>query len=827
MATSLKLFYTFANTTTKWQLNPEKLLIIDNVEDYLALQSYYSISDFQYIKNQLELGINVDISQSYSQPKSDTNFKYVAIQNAGEKVHYYFVKNAIWRSKSCVRFELVMDVLNTFKENSDYVWKANTKITREHKDRIIAYANENYLLLSGTIDNVEWTPAVDDVAWVNLDSEGHADAYIRFVDVDIAQEKFKVIVLNGSISEGRCDLYNNERYEDANVLEFYCQEIEVLTDFYRNIDYISENILPVLKRESASKIEDHFSTLQQNWYLLYRNLNDPSESQAQSLVNPVECFLIPENATAVESTQINSGRINASVLESGKYYYIIMGIYDHNFNIVLDNGTTFQYDQLDGNTAIFVFKREGNTITMTIYDVLTTNSTIYWVYSYTLNYFTITTMPRSYYYASSLVAFVGNDVQDYINAIENLDSDTFTNDDDPVYIDSIDQLDRTDAKNIKLIKLPYCPFNFNITSNGRINITNSSKWEYHFLEQSDSTMWVLKLIDLHEKLYRTLRLVSSPLQDLKVSYPDNASENDLRITSVETESKMFHSDFYRPTYVYDSFAITIDMEKLNLDYYIENNLNFSINFHMTSTINSKFLFMMTSYVCDKANQNFYNALPIARNNEEVLYNVPYINYIRTGFNYDIKAKNLQNTSNAVGIGLSTTSLAASFLVPTAPLKAAAIVGSLVSLAMSIKSAVTSAISSENAIQEKLLTKQNEAVSVAGSDDVDLMSVYGENRLWYMVYTPNDIMKNLLKDLFFYAGYNSGRMGKPNHNTRINFDYLECDASFEKLASIPQDCLTELINCFKNGVTYLHKTSRTSDKWDFEQKYENWEAWLFD
>ena len=141
MATSLKLFYTFANTTTKWQLNPEKLLIIDNVEDYLALQSYYSINDFQYIKNQLELGINVDISQSYSQPKSDTNFKYVAIQNAGEKVHYYFVKNAIWRSKSCVRFELVMDVLNTFKENSDYVWKANTKITREHKDRIIAYAN--------------------------------------------------------------------------------------------------------------------------------------------------------------------------------------------------------------------------------------------------------------------------------------------------------------------------------------------------------------------------------------------------------------------------------------------------------------------------------------------------------------------------------------------------------------------------------------------------------------------------------------------------------------------------------------------------------------
>ena len=146
--------------------------------------------------------------------------------------------------------------------------------------------------------------------------------------------------------------------------------------------------------------------------------------------------------------------------------------------------------------------------------------------------------------------------------------------------------------------------------------------------------------------------------------------------------------------------------------------------------------------------------------------------------------------------------------------------------MSIKNTVVSAINNENSIKQKITSTQNQATSVAGSDDVDLMSVYAENRLQYMEYTPNEMIKGLLKDLFFYAGYASGRMGKPTHNNRVNFDYLECEASIEKISSIPDECLTELINCFKAGVVYLHKTTRETDKWDFEQKYENWEKMLF-
>ena len=144
------------------------------------------------------------------------------------------------------------------------------------------------------------------------------------------------------------------------------------------------------------------------------------------------------------------------------------------------------------------------------------------------------------------------------------------------------------------------------------------------------------------------------------------------------------------------------------------------------------------------------------------------------------------------------------------------------MANAIKTTIVSAINSENAIKQKIEQTKNQAASVVGSDDVDLMSEYSSNRLWYMLYMPTVIMRNLLNDLFFYAGYSSNRMGLPNHNTRINFDYLECEASIQAIASIPEECLTELINCFKAGVTYIHKTNRDTNKWDFAQKYENYE-----
>ena len=121
--------------------------------------------------------------------------------------------------------------------------------------------------------------------------------------------------------------------------------------------------------------------------------------------------------------------------------------------------------------------------------------------------------------------------------------------------------------------------------------------------------------------------------------------------------------------------------------------------------------------------------------------------------------------------------------------------------------------------------KRQADSVLGSDDVDLMSEYCGNRLRNVIYEPNPIMKKTIDELFFYAGYRSDRLGIPSHINRINFDYLECEPSLENVRSIPSDCLSELIKCFKTGVTYMHRNSMIG--WDFDQSHENWERFIFD
>ena len=137
MATTIKLYYTDRDSAYgKWELIPNKLLLVEDIASYLATKSALTFSNIQYVKNELEIGVNLDLSQSYSQPKASTSFKYVSIQNPNELIHYYFVKRIVWRSKSAIRLELVLDVLNTFQEGYDYEFKANTRIIREHKDRL-------------------------------------------------------------------------------------------------------------------------------------------------------------------------------------------------------------------------------------------------------------------------------------------------------------------------------------------------------------------------------------------------------------------------------------------------------------------------------------------------------------------------------------------------------------------------------------------------------------------------------------------------------------------------------------------------------------------
>ena len=829
MGTSVKLYYT--NSTIlgdKWELIPSKLLVVDNLEDYLATKTYKNITDFQYVKNELELSINVDISQEYSQPRSTTNFKYVSIQNYGELVHYYFVKKATWRSKTCVRFDLVMDVLNTFQEGRDFNFKANTRIVREHKDRFSKRVVDRFIeftiftyVLTGTLNVDDEIKVLDQnsaevlrgkLNALSLDNETH----YGYVQIKISSSETRT---DAEIRAALLLLRNtNITFEKnaSNTLVGFFTSLSQITHTYkywRSIDIVNEGLSPVLQCETATgnKIENPNTTLRQNWYLLYRNQNDPDDS----LTNPVDCYIIPENNVKVDSAYIESGRLIPSWLQDGYWYFF--SVRDSN-NFTLSNGVSVEHYSLSTYAPILMITKAGNKISVQYLrgrsDSFSDAIEIMWSYD-DIDYIDITNLPAVYNLTNTSPYITNYYLATMAFPYNFVNSGSFNE------VDNISLLDRGDPKNIKLIKLPYVPYNFEVVSSV-LQVEDDDTWEYvSIAQQSGGPIKLLKLKDMNSALSFTQNVPTyQPLGKLYVGDMTPALTDD---RNIGRESKLFHSDFYQPTYVYDSFTYKVQLEKLNEALYNASNVaNLSITFDMTRTINSRFMFTFNNLYFKLATENYAKYMPIARNNEEVLFNVPYINFIKNGFNYEVKAKNLQLTSNIMGVALSGASTFAALAFPSAPLKIAGVVAGLVSMAMSIKSTAVASQQNEDNLQRKLQEARNQAASVAGSDDVDLMSVYAENRLKYLVYEPTPLMKSILFDLFFYAGYASGRIGKPNHNTRVNFDYLECEASLENEGSIPDECVQELINCFKTGVCYLHKTTRLVDKWDFGQIYENWE-----
>ena len=810
--------YTLGDNQLKY-LQASKLFSIDNFSTWLAgIGTSTTISDVQYQKNALELGINLDLSQSYAQPEQKIH--YVSIQNTGESAYYYYVKNTTWRSKSAVRLELVMDVLNTFKDGTDYTFKENTRIIREHKNRF-KITDRKITIEYYITQQIGTLIEGDSITFIN----DHGDTCFSGTIDDIDQYRCTITITSSETTENIQNSINDfisDPFEiNKNGANYYFisianeEDYSITTTKFRDIDYVNENINPILQCGSAEgeKIEHNKTLLQTDWYLLYRNTNDPDPDV---LTNPVECYLIPNaSGIQVDSGVIAGGRLIPSYLEENKFYFFRV---DSGQTYTLSDGHTFAY--AGGSNRYVMINKVGDKLTATFIQVLTGVLTIQGTWD--CDYMGVSPLP-AYYSIDNYGFIIAGELstKDYSNEFTN----TLTYKE----LDDVSKVDRTDAKNIKLIKLPYCPYDFTIVSN-ILKVSLAPEWEVVSLTQSGGGVIVcLKLKDLNTDLHGTFTIgtgspTKNPLPNLRMT-SFNTSLTDLR-KDASYESKLFHSEFYQPTYFYDSFAFKIQLEKCDIESYLSSR-NLVINFDMTRTINSKFLFTFASYYLKNGEQNYAKCMPIARNNEEVLYNVPYINYIRSGYQYDIKNKNISNISNAIGVGLSATSFAVSLALPSVPLKVAGVVASAVSMAMSVKNAVVSAQQNENSISQKLTQYQNQTASVSGSDDVDLMSVYAENRLKYLVYEPTSNMKDLLFKLFFYAGYSANRMAVPTHNNRMNFDYLECDAVIEVTnKNMTDEIIAEIVNSYKNGVTFIHKTNRVVDAWDIEQKYENWEKIFF-
>lgn len=791
------------------RIREEKLFIVDDISSYLNTLDKETITGFQYQRQGMTLRVKINKSQNTLNFISSNDFNYASIQNDNQKVCYYFIKSKKQLADSTIELELAMDTINTFRPTTDFEVSARTKVNREHKDRVIIAGNSIKVriifhepLFTGTI-------AVGDTITLSSDHESNI---LSGKVLEIDSDRATIEILNPTSEEDYQQYisinYNPyEIYKDGlNYIRFdyHFENDFVFTTsitYERKIDINSEGLTPLLYGKNKDILQGDY----QSWYLIYKGNN------------PLSCYLCADDSFTA-TLQAANKEITPAELTTGVYYYILPdrnGTPQEGKLIGVDMTTAEGNDVSayirSGNfntrdQVVTFYYKDGSDIKVGRYQYSDIGLGFFYVRelaSHTTSKIIITGADADPIKGNTLGVLTNNTAT--IRAGASFDI-TFSTHSVNVY--DITTLNRTDADIAKIIKLPYRPCDDNFTG-----------WDY------DSTMHMLLYKNLDRPLENVLLTSYNPLAPLQ--FKDNPPSL-AAAKNKKWESKLFHSDYYQSKFVYDSFSFIFALERQNG--YVPT-ANFLIVFTATGTINSRFLFTFASYDVDGyALEDYSNILPIARNNELPIYNSDYINYIKMGFNYDVKTKQRQEAGQWIGTAVSLVGSIASF-ASSSVTGGFGIAGGI-SLATAtlgqLVNAVNSTAQAEANQAQKLFQLRQQKESVMGSDDLDIMCKYTGNKAKWMLYQVSSRMESVLFDLFYFTGYIDGTSKIPDVTTRKWFNFLSCDLVINEDNNINDDIINDIKAKYALGVTFMHCNTIESDKtWDWNQEKENWETSLFE
>lgn len=748
-------------------LTPARNALVDDLEAYLnSLTPTFTDLTFQYIKLGLDINIKVPMPQGVISGHSLGNYVRIEQDN---KVWYYFIMNTDWKSTNAVELKLSVDSINTFR--NDLTFTDKTLVGREHGNRILRQPGGAYFIR--TIDRVsEQIPANKQVTW-----EGSS-------------------------------IYQNR--------------------------------------------------LNYDWYLIYKTRDNLSPENPN---NPIYCYCIASKPLTISKGSSTTKTITPNDLLPNHYYYftdIDNPNGQINFTEVSSFGpTSITFDD-DKGTKMAVLWKENNRIRFVPYAGQLSFShseesmvTIPAQKAISIAYYTapagrteVQMPPGTYndqlgYTASSAVINIGNFFRDSMtNLMPYGVSGVVQKAPNRINISAgsierktitLNEVDKTDSRIVKIIKLPYAPCTITY-SNGIY--TFPSEWTYDagYMKLNDASLST-------EFLNERFGKVNVP--ELYIREPNICSVTDPK--DIKYESKLYHSDFYDFKLVYDSFVRDIKLENYNTDmfdtsYVWKPNLTtIDVDFKPTNTINSKFAFRLETYLSDPSgNYDFasYNTtsdyekyLLVSRNNEETIFSNDYLNYIRTGYNYDKKSKQEQSNKSWLLGGLQLAAGVASFAVSayTGGVSAAAGIALVSGAIATFTSNAYTQASNERSMQSKLTSLAAQSSGVAGSDDVDLLSFYNENRLQVIKYRTEELQEKALYNLFFYCGYKKDQMKIPNTNSRYWFNFVQCKPVFTEEGVTPyNDYIADVKSRYEAGVTIYHHHPNIGTQWDWQQQYENWE-----
>lgn len=553
------------------------------------------------------------------------------------------------------------------------------------------------------------------------------------------------------------------------------------------IDLESEGFTLPTYKTKEEVLQDEYNSLK--WYLYYK-------SDTEKIIN---AYLIPSQTITIQyATPYNIKNVITD------YKVILLTSTNGNLNVKLGN-KVISFSREVKSILIWCVINDSNDFLGNVYAIHYNNNIIYNIESFSIenqslviegDYNSYYTNANTYNNDTTINVLINKNYKDLLTEVDQLVHITKT------YITgtlkSIAEFSRNSPTITKVFELPYCPILLNKNEHGFI--LSDLSFTYNEAEKT------LDLNFLQANFQNTLQFEKPLFNEKNFSVLNKVNLNTL-VKSPDYEPKLLHSDFFKKSFIYDTFSYLFKYELLSDDFYFST-ANSTFTFKTTNTINSNFMFKFDDYILKFSEQNYEGFLYCNRNNEITTYNNDYINYINNGYNYDKKQQQLNNLSTWANVGLN---------LANKPSYTGAI--------GSITNAIFSTEQNSLNIERKLADLSLKNASVYGADDIDLLSFYAnDNKAKIVTYEVSEKMKNLLFNLFYYTGYISNTYGIPNLTTRTRFNYIQCEIVFESSNNMSEEHKEDLEDKYLNGVTYIH---HYDDTWDLIQKFENWETLFFE
>ena len=222
------------------------------------------------------------------------------------------------------------------------------------------------------------------------------------------------------------------------------------------------------------------------------------------------------------------------------------------------------------------------------------------------------------------------------------------------------------------------------------------------------------------------------------------------------------------------------------------------------------------------NNDFYNRLRTKNNNEMLLTNEPYLNYINNNRNQIAVQQTLGVVSTAIGVASLGVGAGALMTGATGMLGKGMALGLLVGGVHQTTSGL-GGIASEFARQSDYKNKVDE---VKGSQNTLMLDVIDDADYYHVVkYRVREQFLDKAYSLFLKQGYLANEYKKPELNSRYYFNYIQCSYVEINPLAIPQDAVRRIIeNIYLNGTTIWHYRNPSTFRL-IDYRLENWEMSL--